>query len=81
MFCLPHSSVLEDGVILLRKRKEFPHDVVLLKFETEKKVNEGEYIVVHLSLLESNPRNPLLNCQFLPPLRYGLSRRFSAHEA
>ena len=36
------SSVLEDGVILLRKRKEFPHDVVLLEFETEKKVNEGE---------------------------------------
>ena len=54
----PTSSVLEDGVVLLRKRKDFPHDVVLLEFESEKKVNDGSfshqdviYEIVHCNLV------------------------------
>ena len=36
------SSLLEDGIFFLRKRKDFPNEVFLLEFESEKKVNEGK---------------------------------------
>ena len=39
------SSLLEDdGIFFLRKRKDFPNEVFLLEFESEKKVNEGRYL-------------------------------------
>ena len=38
----PHSSLIEDGVVLLRKRKDFSQEVILLEFKSEKDVNEGE---------------------------------------
>ena len=36
-----YRALTEDGILLLRKRKDFPQDVVLLEFVSEAKVNEG----------------------------------------